>query len=70
MTEEQQTICGIPVRVSDILPQDIIAMSGGCCITFFWQGTEVGRLLGFRVTEGGFLVTFINSNDSIRPAFD
>lgn len=40
-------ICGIQVRVTDVVPDDVIGVSNGQYLSLFWQGAEIGRIHPF-----------------------
>jgi hypothetical protein len=42
--EETHKVFGVEIRVTDVVPQEVIGMNNGRYLVLFWQGAEIGRI--------------------------
>lgn len=37
-------VCGVHIRVTDVVPVEVIGVNNGRYLSLFWQGAEIGRI--------------------------
>ena len=61
---ETQEICGMTVRITDIIPEYIVGVNDGKYLVLYWEGAEIARIhypISFSTTKQN-VVTYDYSN--------
>lgn len=42
---EIHDVCGVEIRITDVVPEEIIGVNNGRYLVFLWEGAEIARIM-------------------------
>lgn len=59
-------VCGVEIRITDVMSEEAIGVNDGHCLVLFWKGAEIGRITPhYPMTEARYDLREVDMIDSI-----